>query len=148
MTLWSPPGQATADTADFDLLSFHFSVPCSNSTTCQASDSNKICSSGSCVCGTGYHSNSAGTCILGTIIIFWQESFGGESLARDSLPPPPPSKYTVVSQNLIKNLENIGKVIQIQEIPKKISVSSENDSTKPIFVFSFSYFVVLFVLVI
>ena len=44
-------------------------VPCTDNAGCQVSDSNKECSSGSCVCKTGYHSDNTGTCVLGKKLI-------------------------------------------------------------------------------
>ena len=38
---------------------------CASDSDCQSSDANKKCSSGSCVCKSGYYSDISGTCIAG-----------------------------------------------------------------------------------
>ena len=50
----------------FDIFKqIHFSDKCSNDASCEANDANKQCSSGNCVCKTGYYSDVAGVCVQG-----------------------------------------------------------------------------------
>ena len=46
---------------------FFFSAQCSANADCESTDANKECSSGSCVCKTGYYSDITGTCVTGKI---------------------------------------------------------------------------------
>ena len=44
-----------------------YPVQCTATSECEAADTNKECSSGSCVCKTGYYSSVTGVCVQGKI---------------------------------------------------------------------------------
>ena len=61
---------------------------CNDDAACQSGNNpNKVCSSGSCVCKTGYYSDSTGTCLQGMNIIimltFYLESECSKFLHSD-----------------------------------------------------------------
>ena len=58
-------------------ISLHSDASCSSDSACQSGgDTNKECSSGSCVCKTGFYVNTAGICLEGITFRFhWHELF-------------------------------------------------------------------------